>query len=65
MLVDEVFADYVSRPDVKQPLLTQYCDGKRTTCAGMSQWGAYAMAKQGFTFDQILKFYYTGIEIHE
>lgn len=31
---------------------------------GMSQWGAYAMAKQGFTFDQILKFYYTGIEIH-
>lgn len=32
---------------------------------GMSQWGAYAMAKQGFTFDQILKFYYTGIEIHK
>lgn len=32
---------------------------------GMSQWGAYAMAKEGFTFDQILKFYYTGIEIHE
>ena len=32
---------------------------------GMSQWGAYAMANQGFTFDQILKFYYTGIEIHE
>ena len=32
---------------------------------GMSQWGAYAMAQQGFTYDQILKFYYTGIEIHE
>ena len=32
---------------------------------GLSQWGAYAMAKQGFTFDQILKFYYTGIEIHK
>lgn len=32
---------------------------------GMSQWGAYAMAKQGFTYDEILKFYYTGIEIHE
>ena len=32
---------------------------------GMSQWGAYAMAKEGYTYDQILKFYFTGIEIHE
>jgi len=31
---------------------------------GMSQWGAYAMAKQGKTFDEILKFYYPGIEIY-
>ena len=31
---------------------------------GMSQWGAYAMAEQGFTYDQILKFYYTGIEVY-
>lgn len=37
LIVDEVFADYVSKPDVKQPILTQYCDGKRTTCSGMSQ----------------------------
>ena len=32
---------------------------------GLSQWGAYAMANEGFTYDQILKFYFTGIEIHE
>ncbi len=31
---------------------------------GMSQWGAKAMANQGYTFDQILNFYYTGIEIY-
>ena len=31
---------------------------------GMSQWGAYAMAQQGFSFDEILKFYYPGIEIY-
>lgn len=31
---------------------------------GMSQWGAYAMAVQGKTFEEILKFYYTGIEIY-
>ena len=30
---------------------------------GMSQWGACAMANQGFTYEQILKFYFTGIEI--
>lgn len=30
---------------------------------GMSQWGAYAMAKQGYTYVDILKFYYTGITV--
>ena len=30
---------------------------------GMSQWGAYAMAKQGFTYKQILEFYYTGVTV--
>ena len=29
----------------------------------MSQWGAYAMAQKGFTYEEILKFYYTGISI--
>ncbi len=31
---------------------------------GMSQWGAYAMANEGYTYEDILKFYFTGIEIH-
>lgn len=30
---------------------------------GMSQWGAYAMAQQGYTYEEILKFYYTGITV--
>ncbi len=30
---------------------------------GMSQWGAYAMAQSGFTYDQILTFYYTGVDV--
>ncbi len=30
---------------------------------GMSQWGAYAMAKQGYTYLNILQFYYTGITV--
>ncbi len=31
---------------------------------GMSQWGAYAMAKQGKTYEDILKFYYIGIDLY-
>lgn len=57
-IVDEVFADYVSRPDIKQPILTQYCDGKRTTCSGMSQWGSKSLGDQGYTPLQILRNYY-------
>lgn len=30
---------------------------------GMSQWGAYAMAKQGYTYLDILQFYYTGTTV--
>ena len=32
---------------------------------GMSQWGAYAMAQQGYTYQDILSFYYTGIEVRQ
>ena len=32
---------------------------------GMSQWGAYAMAQQGYTYLDILTFYYTGIEVRQ
>lgn len=30
---------------------------------GMSQYGALGMAKEGYTYDEILKYYYKGIEI--
>lgn len=30
---------------------------------GMSQYGALAMAKKGYTYDEILKYYYKGVEI--
>lgn len=32
LIVDEMFNNYLSRPNVKQPILTQYCDGQRVTC---------------------------------
>ena len=58
LIVDEVFADYVSKPDVKQPILTQYCDGKRTTCSGMNQWGSKYLGDQNYSALQILRNYY-------
>lgn len=32
---------------------------------GMSQYGAYELAKQGYTYDEILKYYYQGIELEK
>ena len=40
-VVDEMFQNYLSRPNVRQPILTQYCDGQRVTCSNwLSQWGS-------------------------
>ena len=37
-LVDSIFANYLSRPGVRQPIFTSYCDGNRVSCQGLSQW---------------------------
>lgn len=34
LIVDELFSNYLSRPNVRQPILTQYCDGNRVSCPG-------------------------------
>ena len=58
-VVDEIFADYLSRPNVKQPILTQYCDGKRVSCPNwMSQWGSKDLGDRGYSAIQILRYYY-------
>ncbi len=58
-VVDEVFNFFLSRPNIKQPILTQYCDGKRVTCPGlMSQWGSKTLGDQGLTAPEILRSFY-------
>lgn len=58
-IVDEIFDQYLSRPDVKQPILTQYCDGQRVTCPNwMSQWGSKSLGDQGLSPIEILRNYY-------
>lgn len=59
VIVDELFADYLSRPNVRQPILTQYCDGRRVSCPNwMTQWGSKSLGDQGFSTIEILRYYY-------
>ena len=59
MVVDELFENYLSRPNVRQPILTQYCDGNRVTCPDwMSQWGSCSLGEQNYTAIEILRYYY-------
>lgn len=58
-IVDEIFTNYLSRPNVRQPIFTQYCDGRRVTCPnGLSQWGSQYLGEQGYTPIQIIRNYY-------
>ena len=58
-IVDEIFSEYLSRPNVEQPILTQYCDGKRVTCPNwLSQWGSCNLGEQGFGTLEIIRNYY-------
>jgi peptidoglycan hydrolase-like protein with peptidoglycan-binding domain len=65
-VVDELFTSYIKRrTGGKQPLLTQYCDGRQVQCPGwLTQWGSQGLAEQGRTPYQILtNFYGSDIDI--
>ncbi|MGN0242925.1 MAG: peptidoglycan-binding protein [Lachnospiraceae bacterium] len=58
-VVDSIFNNYLSFPGVQQPILTQYCDGKRVTCPEwMSQWGSKYLGDEGYSAIEILRYYY-------
>lgn len=58
-IVDYLYNSYLARPNIKQPILTQYCDGKRVTCPNwMSQWGSKALGDDGFSSTDIIRYYY-------
>lgn len=58
-VVDDIFDSYLSRPGVRQPILTQYCDGKRVSCPGwMTQWGSCELGEQGYSPIEILRDFY-------
>lgn len=59
LVVDNIFDQYLSLPGVRQPILTQYCDGRRLTCPNwLSQWGSCNLGEQGYSTLEIIRNYY-------
>ena len=56
--MDDIFNTYITKEDIVQPLLTQYCDGKRVQCSGLSQWGSKDLGESGVDALNILKSFY-------
>ena len=57
-IINDIFDNYVVKGDQVQPYFTRYCDGRKTTCDGLSQWGSVSLANQGKSALDILKYYY-------
>ena len=57
-IVEEIFNNYVVKGNQVQPYFTTYCDGRKTTCNGFSQWGSVTLANQGKTPLQMLQYYF-------
>ena len=60
-IVDELFENYLSRPNVRQPILTQYCDGRQVQCKDrgwMTQWGSKSLGDRGYSPIEILRHFY-------
>lgn len=57
--VDTIFSNFLSRPNVTQPILTQYCDGYKVKCPNwMTQWGSKDLGDQNYTPISILRYFY-------
>ena len=57
-IVEDIFNNYVVKNGQVQPYFTRYCDGRKTTCNGLSQWGSVSLANQGKKHLEILRYYY-------
>ena len=60
VIVDEIFNTFIRRPPTaRQPLLSQYCDGKKSQCPDqMTQWGSKDLGDQGYDYEGILRYFY-------
>ena len=58
IVVDEIFNNYIRREGTIEPLFAVFCDGIRTQCNGLSQWGTVDLANAGYSAVEILRYYY-------
>lgn len=57
-VVDDLFNTFITKPNIAQPLFTQYCDGVRVQCDGLSQWGSQRLSNEGYDAISIIRNYY-------
>ena len=57
-IVDDIFNNYIVRQGNIEPLFAAFCDGVRTRCNGLSQWGSVDLAEAGYIPYEILQYYY-------
>ena len=57
-IVDDIFNNYIVRQGYVEPLFASFCDGVRTQCSGLSQWGSVDLAEEGYIPYEILQYYY-------
>ncbi|MEG0843199.1 MAG: spore cortex-lytic germination protein SleC [Romboutsia sp.] len=60
IIVDDIFNTFIKRPPTaRQPLLAQYCDGKKSQCPNqMTQWGSKDLGDKGYDYEGILRYFY-------
>ena len=54
-IVDELFNTYIRRRGFVEPLSARFCNGTTVTCEGLSQWGSENLARQGYSYIDILR----------
>lgn len=57
-IVDDIFNTFLTRDGYVNPLFTTFCDGRTSSCNGLSQWGTVTLAENGYNALQILRYYY-------
>lgn len=57
-IVDGIFNNYIGRRGFIEPIFAQFCDGVRSACTGLSQWGTVDLAQQGYSSLEIVRYYY-------
>lgn len=53
------FSNYLARPNITQPIFTQYCDGRQVSCPNwMRQWESKTLGDRGYSAIEILRYFY-------